>query len=110
MGNSHQVQHMPPALTEEFELQVEPEAVLGIRWNTDIGANEWLIKWKGLSDSEATWEPVGAMNQQYPSFHLEDKVNFEPTGIVRPPIINTYRRRGRKSNIHIDSPAQDKNE
>ncbi|KAA0054183.1 Transposon Ty3-G Gag-Pol polyprotein [Cucumis melo var. makuwa] len=79
LGNSHQVQHVPPALTEEFELQVEPEAVLGIRWNTEIGANEWLIKWKGLPDSEATWESVYAMNQQYPSFHLEDKVNFEPT-------------------------------
>ncbi|TYK05651.1 Retrotransposable element Tf2 [Cucumis melo var. makuwa] len=74
LGNSHLVQHVPPALTEEFELQVEHEAVLGIRWNTDIGANEWLIKWKGLSDSEATWEPLEAMNQQYPSFHLEDKV------------------------------------
>ncbi|TYK26803.1 disease resistance protein [Cucumis melo var. makuwa] len=28
-----QVQHLPPALTEEFELQVEPKAILGVRWN-----------------------------------------------------------------------------
>ncbi|KAA0041350.1 retrotransposon protein, putative, unclassified [Cucumis melo var. makuwa] len=28
-----QLQHLPPALTEEFELQVEPKAILGVRWN-----------------------------------------------------------------------------
>ena len=52
LGQNQHVQNLPPALTEEFELQVEPEAVLGIRWNNDIGANEWLVKWKGLHDSE----------------------------------------------------------
>uniref|UniRef100_A0A9I9EES2 Uncharacterized protein n=1 Tax=Cucumis melo TaxID=3656 RepID=A0A9I9EES2_CUCME len=35
------------------------------------------------------------MNQQFPSFHLEDKVNVEPRGIVRPPILHTYKRKGR---------------
>ncbi|KAA0036569.1 ty3-gypsy retrotransposon protein [Cucumis melo var. makuwa] len=41
LGKAHQVQHLPPTLTEEFELQVEPEAVLGVRWNSELGANEW---------------------------------------------------------------------
>ncbi|KAA0049976.1 Retrotransposable element Tf2 [Cucumis melo var. makuwa] len=53
------IQHLPPALTEEFELQVEPEVVLGVRLNNEIGANYWLVKWK-----------------------LEDKVSFEPDGIL----------------------------
>ncbi|TYK19810.1 Transposon Tf2-11 polyprotein [Cucumis melo var. makuwa] len=43
-SQTQQVQHLPPALTREFELQVEPEAVLGICWNSEMGANEWLVK------------------------------------------------------------------
>ena len=83
-------------LTENFELQLWPENVLGIRWNKELRANEWLIKWQGLPESDATWESVYQMNQQFPSFHLEDKVNVEPRGIVRPPILHTYKRRDRK--------------
>ena len=46
--------------------------------------------------SEATWESGYQMNQQFPTFHLEDKVNLEPRGTVRPPIIHKCKRRGRK--------------
>ena len=105
LGKIQHIQHLPPALTEDFELQVEPEAVLGVRWNSEMGANDWLVKWKGLHDSEATWESVYAMNQQYPSFHLEDKVSFEPDGIVRPPIIHTYKRKGKKMMVQEGSSA-----
>ncbi|TYK26552.1 Retrotransposable element Tf2 [Cucumis melo var. makuwa] len=52
----------------------------GVRWNSELGANKWLVKWKGLHDSEFRLESVYAMNQQYPSFHLEDKVSFEYAG------------------------------
>ena len=72
--------------------------MLGVRWNKELGGNEWLIKWKNLPDIEATWESVYLLNQQFPNFYLEDKVNLEPRGIVRPPIIHTYKRRGRKVN------------
>ncbi|KAA0046896.1 putative F-box/LRR-repeat protein 9 [Cucumis melo var. makuwa] len=98
---------MPLALIQEFEQQVEPEAISRIRWNNELGANKWLVKWKGQHDSEATWQFVYAMNQQYPSFHLGDKVSFEPDGIVRPPIIHAYRRRGKKENNQDDSIAND---
>ena len=57
-----------------------------------------MVKWKNLLGSEATWESIYLLNQQFPHFHLEDKVNLEPRGIVRPPIIHTYQRRGRKVN------------
>ena len=83
-------------LTEDFELQLRPKTVLGIHWNTELEANEWLVKWKELPETEATWEAVYQMNQQLPTFPLEDKVNMESRGIVRPPIIHTYVRRGRK--------------
>ncbi|TYK09688.1 Retrotransposable element Tf2 [Cucumis melo var. makuwa] len=96
LGKQHTIQAQQPKLTAEFELQLWPETVLGIRWSPELGANEWLVKWKGLPDSEATWESVYSMNQQFPSFHLEDKVILEPRGIVRPPIINVYKRKGKK--------------
>ena len=42
LGQTQQVQRLPPDLTEEFELQVEPEIVFGIRWNSEIGLmNDW---------------------------------------------------------------------
>ncbi|KAA0056355.1 Cleavage stimulation factor subunit 1 [Cucumis melo var. makuwa] len=74
LSQTQQVQHLPPALTEEFKLQLRPETVLGVRWNREIAGNEWLVKWKKLLNSEATWGSVYLMNQQFPSFHLENKV------------------------------------
>ncbi|TYK17995.1 putative F-box/LRR-repeat protein 9 [Cucumis melo var. makuwa] len=76
---------------------------LGIRWSKELGANEWLIKWKGLPESEAIWESVYLMNQQFPMFHLEDKVNLEPRGIVRPPIVHMYKRMSKKVNIQASN-------
>ncbi|KAA0050226.1 transposon Tf2-1 polyprotein isoform X1 [Cucumis melo var. makuwa] len=107
LGKQQNVQHQQPILTKDFELQLWPKTVLDIRWNKELGANEWLVKWKGLDDSEATWETVYLMNQQFPTFHLEDKVNLEPRGIVKPPIINVYERKGRKVNSH-DSQVEKK--
>ena len=105
MDKTQHIQHLPPALTEEFELQVEPKAVLGVHWNNEIGANDWLVKWKGLHDCETTWVSIYAMNQKYPLFHLEDKVSFELGGIVRPPIIHTYKCKGKKGNAQEDNSA-----
>ena len=98
LGKQKVVQQQQPMLTTDFELQLWPEQVLGIRWNKELGANEWLVKWKNLPETEATWEAVYQMNQQFPTFHLEDKVNLEPRGVVRPPIIHTYVRKGKKGN------------
>ncbi|KAL2505897.1 Chromo domain-containing protein [Abeliophyllum distichum] len=82
-----------------MELRAEPEAVLGIR--PGVGENlrgiDVLIQWKGLPPLEATWEPYDAINQQFPFFHLEDKVNLEGRGIDRPQITATYRKRTREA-------------
>lgn len=43
---------MPPML--EFELQLWAETMLGVRWSRELGANEWMVKWKGLLESEPT--------------------------------------------------------
>lgn len=50
LGQTQQIQHLPPALTKEFELQLRPEIVLEVWWNREIGDNEWLVKWKKLAD------------------------------------------------------------
>lgn len=54
-GRTQHIQHLPLALAEEFELQVELETLLGVGWNNKIRANDWLVKWKGLHDNEVTW-------------------------------------------------------
>ncbi|TYK02775.1 Transposon Ty3-I Gag-Pol polyprotein [Cucumis melo var. makuwa] len=40
LWHNQQVQHQFPTLIEEFELQLSPELVLGIRWNGEIATNE----------------------------------------------------------------------
>ncbi|TYK03741.1 ty3-gypsy retrotransposon protein [Cucumis melo var. makuwa] len=71
----HMVQVQQPKLTVEFELQLWPETVMGIRWSLELGANEWLVKWKGLPKSEATWESVYSMNQLFIENGLEGDAN-----------------------------------
>ena len=69
---------IPPQLTPELELVVEPEDVLEVR-HVKVGNSsrqEALIKWKTLPDFEATWEDVVTLANVFPSFHLEDKVTF----------------------------------
>ncbi|KAA0051377.1 T32E20.30 [Cucumis melo var. makuwa] len=44
LGKQQGVQHQHLMLIEEFKLQLWPEIVLGIRWNKELEANEWLVK------------------------------------------------------------------
>ena len=83
---------LPPSLTAEMEVLLEPETIAGIRQGPNGGA-EVLIGWKGLPAYEATWEPIDVVKQQFPEFHLEDKVPFGGGSNVRPPIVKTYVRR-----------------
>lgn len=96
LGQRVKIQRHPSVLTEEFELQLTLEEVIGIRWNSELATNEWLVRWKGMSASEAVWESVHLLKQQFPTLHLEDKVHFEREGVVRPPIHYTYKRRDKK--------------
>lgn len=71
----HQVasSHLPVTLTEDMEVVLQPGQVEGFR-QSDAG-REVLIRWKDLPDYEATWEPFDIINQQFPTFNLEDKVH-----------------------------------
>ena len=66
-------QPLPPMLIDELELRVEPLAVKAVR-NHLTGTAEVLIQWKDLHNFEAARESVDVMKQQFPAFHLEDKV------------------------------------
>ncbi|KAJ9539370.1 LOW QUALITY PROTEIN: hypothetical protein OSB04_032103 [Centaurea solstitialis] len=69
-------QQVESTLTRELEENwvVWPEKVLEVR--SVGGQQEALIAWKGLPMDEATWEGVEHIRQQFPGFHLEDKVSL----------------------------------
>lgn len=98
VGNATSHGSIPPQLTADLELMVEPEALLEVR-QVKVGSAtklEGLIKWKNLPAFEATWEDVATVNLQFPTFHLEDKVAFwEGSNVMhqeaRRPVI-TYSR------------------
>ncbi|GKB03131.1 ty3-gypsy retrotransposon protein, partial [Tanacetum coccineum] len=41
-----------------------------------------LVQWLGSSPEETTWEKLSEFQTTYPSYHLEDNVNFEGEGSV----------------------------
>ncbi|KAL5559611.1 hypothetical protein UlMin_035822 [Ulmus minor] len=108
-GREYFGQPLPPQLTEELELVVEPEAILQVRTAPAMqgGSKEVLVKWLSLPDWEATWEPLAAISSQFSDFNLEDKVlreeesNDRTFEVERPPIKFVYTRRGKKVNIEL---------
>ncbi|PNY09895.1 poly(ADP-ribose) polymerase domain protein [Trifolium pratense] len=65
-----QLQPLPPMLTEDMELEVEPQDVKAVRTDP-AGRVEVLIQWKQLPPPfEASWESYDTINQQSPDFHL----------------------------------------
>lgn len=67
---------LPPNLSDEMELDVQPSVVLDSRVRSVGGKQvpEVLVQWDGLPSGEATWEPVFTIQIQFPSFNLGDKV------------------------------------
>ena len=76
---------------------------------------QWLVQWKGQTVEEATWEDVVTIKSQFPTFHLEDKVEVSEGSIDRnhvtedetnevmiyhqpngPKVWRVYSRRGKK--------------
>jgi len=74
LPSSAQAQPLPAIMTSNLEWEPEPEDVLEIRESSTGADTELLIKWRGLPECENTWEPMKVIRQQFPAFHLEDKV------------------------------------
>lgn len=65
-----------------------------------MAKEERLVQWAKQPKSEASWESIDIMKQEFLTFHLEDKECFATKGIVRPLIIHTYGRRGERGKLH----------
>lgn len=102
VGSNISPVNIPTQLTTDLELVVEPEELRRVRTVRRNGeaATEVLVKWKGLSEFEATWEDANMINLRFPDFHLEDKVSFLGGSIAipqhNPLLIQTYTRREKK--------------
>ena len=68
---------LPPQLSADLELIVELDSLLHVcqTKNGAPGLLEVVIQWKILPPFEATWEDFELLNSQFPTFHLEDKVD-----------------------------------
>lgn len=73
-----------------------------MKWNVDKDKEEWLVKWEDRPFCDATWEEAKMIQREFPRFHLEDKVTLQLGGIVRPLIVNTYKRRGIKGKEKVE--------
>ena len=87
IGATQLPQPLPSHLAAD--IHVEPTVVLGIRPVQVKGSidQEVPIKWKGLPEFEATWELSFVIQQQFPHFHLEDKVQLLVGVLINPPSI-----------------------
>ncbi|CAM8982891.1 unnamed protein product [Rhodiola kirilowii] len=99
VGDRHQVAQDLPAQFEGTKPLMTPECILRTRsvkvqntWRT-----QWLIKWEGLPDTDATWEFKDDFTAEFPDLNLETKVAFHEGGIDGPnPEEATY--------MHEDGP------
>ena len=82
-----------------MELLVEPTAILGVRQHHTESTSviEVLVQWKDLPDFEATWESFATIQNQFPEFHLVDKVVVWEEGNDKPPVRFTYARRAKNN-------------
>lgn len=67
--------HLPP-VADDSTILPQPEAVLDrrvIRKGKYRPKSEILVKWKGATAEDATWENEWRFSKSYPDFILEDK-------------------------------------
>ncbi|WVZ26583.1 hypothetical protein V8G54_005127 [Vigna mungo] len=75
IGNHAVELTLPTKLSLEEEDKEEPKTMLVARDILEGGniINQWLVKWKGRTEKEKTWEDEVLLRSQIPSFNLEDK-------------------------------------
>lgn len=96
LGNHQQAQDNPPELADDFEWITIPDEVFAFNANH----SEVLTSWKGsLNIKRHRKEYVEDFKCQFSDFNLEDKVSEQLGGIVRPPIVEVYAKKGRKGNV-----------
>lgn len=81
-------------INSNWNLMGEPDRVLAHCWNhnTSIPTLELLIQRQHRPAQETSWEVYDLLTEQFPSFHLEDKVNFQGRSTNTVPHMKTYFR------------------
>lgn len=74
IGNHSADPFLLEGLTEDMTVICQPEDIMGTREASD--GLEVLVRWAGLPPEEATWERANRIMEQFPAFHLEDKVRL----------------------------------
>lgn len=103
---------LPANLTQELELQVSPAMLLDVKSIHEKHGDRkrFIIQWEGMSSEDATWEDSDTIAALFPHFHLEDKLNLWPVGIVtnwaKPPVVQTYHRKMKKNETKKRDPQQ----
>ncbi|EXB28923.1 Cleavage stimulation factor subunit 1 [Morus notabilis] len=95
-------QEVPPALAADMELRVEPERLLDTRFSKVTGQLEVLLQWRHLPDYESSWELFDVIQQQFPEFHLEDKVTLLGGGEVDKPLLRQVYNVARCARFSLD--------
>ncbi|KAL4010599.1 hypothetical protein IC575_030101 [Cucumis melo] len=98
IGENINVQPTIQQINENFEWETKPTEVVDYR-KTKTRNWEVMVSWERLPIHEATQEEYEDMQHRYPNFHLEDKVNLEGRGNVKPPVIHHYSRKNKK--LHV---------
>ncbi|CAM8975817.1 unnamed protein product [Rhodiola kirilowii] len=93
---------LPDSISRNQDI-LEPESMVKLRSGIG-GTMEGLIVWKGRPAYDATWEPLQMISQQFPEFHLEDKVAVLAGSNDRNQELETDTF---QNQIQRDAPAQD---
>lgn len=89
---------IPPTLSDEFELQVQPQDIRRVRKLLN-GQRELLVKWQDLLSFKNSWEDADLISKQFPAFSLEDKVKLFGEGDDRAcNFTHTYKRTSKRKN------------
>nr|GEV61677.1 putative mitochondrial protein [Tanacetum cinerariifolium] len=69
----------PKELTEDMEMRVQPQEVLGVREGKSNSKEdrEVLIRWKSLPEYESTWEPFQLIQNQFQTSTLRTRSDYE---------------------------------
>ena len=73
-----------PITNSELGPVLQPEAILETRvlLRNHQQVQQYLVKWEGLDEDQATWEDTAAVQLAFPDFNLEDKVSLKGEGNV----------------------------
>ena len=107
LGRSDRPQPLPEFLTEDCERAVAIGAKRSLRRQRHVKLRTIANSMEGPTGLGSKWEPAGALDEWFPTFHLADKMNSLAGSNRTTPLLG-YMRRVRKANPSIlNEPASE---